>query len=283
MCVWQIVDVYSANGPDSEINGVILIDKKTNLETRIPLKGLFYGIGHTPNSDFLNGQVKTDQQGFVITSQGLPATSVEGVFAAGDLQDKEFRQAIVASGSGCMAAMLAERYLTERGLVVDFAKEEESEEKTDAISERGQTNNSVRAKKISVYPFKDAFYSYLPTKTKIYFLKQTKNSIQEDDFDSSVTKFKGQYALRRLYHETEKPLIVLYTSPGCGPCRSLKPMINKVIDEFENDLKFVEIDIAADTEIAAAAGVTGTPVLHVFKDKARVEEIKGVKMKSEYR
>lgn len=60
-------------------------------------------------------------------------------------------------------------------------------------------------------------------------------------------------------------------------------MINRVVDEFENDLKFVEIDIAADTKIAEAAGVTGTPVVHVFKDKARVEEMKGVRMKSEYR
>lgn len=135
------------------------MNKETNLETKVPLKGLFYGIGHTPNSGFLSDQVKTDEQGFVVTSNGIPATSVEGVFAAGDLQDKEFRQAIVASGSGCMAAMLAERYLAERGLIVDYMSEEEEKNEeggeTDAVTEQAQPGDSVSVENFCVYTMKE--------------------------------------------------------------------------------------------------------------------------------
>ena len=105
----------------------------------------------------------------------------------------------------------------------------------------------------------------------------------EEDFDISRTRHKGQYALRKLYHESDKPLMVLYTSPGCGPCRSLKPMISGVVEEYENLIHFVEIDIEQDPEIALASEVMGTPVVQIFKEKARVENLSGVKMKKVYR
>ncbi len=78
--------------------------------------GLFYAIGHTPNTGFLGGQLKLDDQGYLITEPGTTRTSIEGVFAAGDVQDKKYRQAITSAGSGCMAALEAEHYLTDKGL-----------------------------------------------------------------------------------------------------------------------------------------------------------------------
>ncbi|MCH5377185.1 MAG: FAD-dependent oxidoreductase, partial [Planctomycetes bacterium] len=74
-------------------------------------------IGHTPNTDFLNGQLKTDDKGYIIWTQNFRTnTSVEGVFAAGDCADSYYRQAITAAGTGCMAALDAERWLSSEGL-----------------------------------------------------------------------------------------------------------------------------------------------------------------------
>lgn len=76
---------------------------------------------------------------------------------------------------------------------------------------------------------------------------------------------------------------MLYTSPSCGPCRTLKPIFNAVISEFAGRVHYVEIDIEADPEIAEAGGVNGTPTVQVFLDKERIASLPGVKQKSQYR
>lgn len=96
---------------DGVLNKVILKSTVDGKISEYDAGGLFYAIGHTPNVTFLNGQLNTDEAGYIITSPGTTATSVEGVFAAGDVQDKKYRQAITAAGSGCMALMEAEHYL----------------------------------------------------------------------------------------------------------------------------------------------------------------------------
>jgi thioredoxin reductase (NADPH) len=87
-------------------------DLKSNAERAIPAAGLFFAIGHVPNTAFLGGQLALDDQGYVVTTPGTTQTSVPGVFAAGDVQDKKWRQAITAAGTGCMAALEAEHFLS---------------------------------------------------------------------------------------------------------------------------------------------------------------------------
>jgi thioredoxin reductase (NADPH) len=90
-----------------------LKNHKTGQESKRDAAGVFFAIGHKPNTDFLGGQLKTNPQGYLVVEPGTSRTSVEGVFASGDVQDPVYRQAITAAGSGCMAAMDAERWLAE--------------------------------------------------------------------------------------------------------------------------------------------------------------------------
>jgi len=103
--------VAGVDGGNS-VEQVRVVDLKTNQERAIPAAGLFFAIGHVPNTAFLGGQVKCDDQGYIITVPGTTETSVPGLFAAGDVQDKKYRQAITAAGTGCMAALEAEHFLS---------------------------------------------------------------------------------------------------------------------------------------------------------------------------
>jgi thioredoxin reductase (NADPH) len=95
------------------LTGIRVRNVKSGEETLLKASGLFYGIGYEPNTGFLDDQVKMDETGYVITVPGSTKTDVAGVFACGDVQDRTFRQAVTAAGSGCMAAIEAERYLSE--------------------------------------------------------------------------------------------------------------------------------------------------------------------------
>ncbi|MGB7712207.1 MAG: thioredoxin-disulfide reductase [Microcoleus sp.] len=236
------VDVYG-NG---KLEGIKLRNTQTGTETNLPVNGLFYAIGHTPNTVLFQGQLELDQIGYIVPKHGSVETSVEGVYAVGDVQDHEFRQAITAAGSGCMGAMLAERWLSANGLTQEFHQTEESE--------------------------KPAVAAETPK------VRET-----SENFDIKETRHAGGYALRKLFHDSDRLIVVKYSSPTCGPCHSLKPILSKVVDEFDGKIHYVEIDIEEDPEIAENAGVVGTPTIQYFKDKALVTELKGVKPKSQYR
>ncbi len=101
---------------DQGLTGIKVKDTQSSDISERATDGLFYGIGHRPNTAFLEGQLKTDDHGYLITHNNGPETSIPGVFACGDVKDKEYRQAITAAGSGCQAAMKAERFLEESQL-----------------------------------------------------------------------------------------------------------------------------------------------------------------------
>ena len=226
------------------LEAIELADASDAIE-QLPVRGLFYAIGHTPNTRLVRDQLQLDAKGYLITQPGRPETSIEGVYAAGDVADAEWRQGITAAGSGCQAALAAERWLTHHGLAVTVSQDpldpaEVGEVKRTAVSD-------------------------------------------EANFDPQALWQKGSYALRKLYHDSDKPLLVVYTSPTCGPCHVLKPQLKRVLDELGGRAQGVEIDIEAEQEIAQQAGVTGTPTVQLFFRKELQQQFRGVKQRSEFR
>ncbi|MBF0197006.1 MAG: thioredoxin-disulfide reductase [Planctomycetes bacterium] len=105
---WK-TQLKSVHGDEKIMNHIIVTTEEG--EKEIQCGGLFYAIGHKPNTEFLKDQLETDEAGYVVTKPGTAQTSIEGVFACGDVQDRIYRQAITAAGSGCMAGLEAERWL----------------------------------------------------------------------------------------------------------------------------------------------------------------------------
>jgi thioredoxin reductase (NADPH) len=101
---------------DKKVEAVRIKNNKTLETTEIPVSGFFVAIGHQPNSDIFKGWLEMDEAGYIKTIPGTSKTNIEGVFASGDVQDKIYRQAVTAAGSGCMAALDAERYLGAKGI-----------------------------------------------------------------------------------------------------------------------------------------------------------------------
>ena len=216
-------------------------------KSEINVKGLFYAIGHTPNTKFLDNKLDLDQKGYIACKSGRPETSIEGIFAAGDVVDSEWRQGVTAAGTGCMAALAAERWLSEKNLSKTIIRETAEPEK-----------------KLNSKDF-------------------IEEEVNEETFDLNSEWQKGSYALRKLYHESKKPLLVIFSSPSCGPCHVLKPQLKRVVKEMKGSVQGVEIDIDIDQEIAKQAGINGTPTVQLFKDKLLKKQWQGVKQRSEFK
>lgn len=110
--IWDsVVEEFTGTEGPTSLTGVKIKNVKTGAITELKTDGAFIAIGHTPNTDLFKGSITTDAEGYIVTKPGTTQTNVPGVFAAGDVQDKVFRQAVTAAGTGCMAALEAERFL----------------------------------------------------------------------------------------------------------------------------------------------------------------------------
>jgi thioredoxin reductase (NADPH) len=227
------------------LEAIELEDAHGNLTERVAVRGLFYAIGHTPNTRLVREQLEVDHHGYLVTKPGRPETSIDGVFAAGDVADAEWRQGVTAAGSGCQAALASERWLTHHNLAVTVSQE----------------------------PVEPA---------EVGEVKRTAVS-DEANFDPNGLWQKGSFALRKLYHDSDKPLLVVYTSPTCGPCHVLKPQLKRVLDELGGRAQGIEIDVDTEHEIAQQAGVSGTPTVQLFFRKELKQQFRGVKQRSEFK
>jgi len=117
----ELAEVVGTDGPIPKVSGVRLRDTITGQLTAMDVDAVFVAIGHRPNTKFLDGQLALDPKGYVIVRPGSSYTNVEGVFAAGDVHDTVYRQAVTAAGSGCMAAIDCERWLEAQGPTVGHA------------------------------------------------------------------------------------------------------------------------------------------------------------------
>ncbi|MDG2033152.1 MAG: thioredoxin-disulfide reductase [Rhodospirillales bacterium] len=105
----------NTDGPMPEVTGMRVRNIKTDEIREIPVDGVFIAIGHSPNTELFKDQLKTDSDGYLVTNPDSTSTGIPGVYAAGDVQDHVFRQAVTAAGTGCMAALEAEKFLAEQG------------------------------------------------------------------------------------------------------------------------------------------------------------------------
>ena len=145
-----------------------------------------------------------------------------------------------------MAALAAERWLTEKDLSITIKREQPEPEKSESSA-------------------------------------QQEEETSEETFDFNSQWQKGSYALRKLYHESSKPILVIFSSPSCGPCHVLKPQLKRVINELNGEVQGIEIDIDKDQDIAKQAGINGTPTVQLFKDKLLKRQWQGVKQRSEFK
>ena len=102
---------------ENEVTGVNIMNTVTGVRTTLPIKGFFVAIGHKPNTDIFKGWLEMDEAGYLIPQPGSTKTTIDGVFVSGDAADKVYRQAVTAAGTGCMAALDAERYLAAKGII----------------------------------------------------------------------------------------------------------------------------------------------------------------------
>ena len=107
----EVVEVLG----DNVVEGIKVVNNKTSETEVIDITGFFVAIGHKPNTDIFKGQLDMDDTGYILTEGKTTKTNIPGVFASGDVQDKDYRQAVTAAGTGCMAALDAERYLASLG------------------------------------------------------------------------------------------------------------------------------------------------------------------------
>ncbi len=111
----SVVDEIVGDSNPPGVTGVRLKNVKTGAISQLAVDGVFIAIGHSPNTELFKGTLDMDSEGYLVTTPGSTATNIPGVFAAGDVQDKIYRQAVTAAGTGCMAALEADRFLTAHG------------------------------------------------------------------------------------------------------------------------------------------------------------------------
>jgi thioredoxin reductase (NADPH) len=241
----EVIDAFG----DEVLRGLKLKNNQTGEPEELPVHGLFYAIGHHPNTDLFQGQLELTSEGYIVTHHALVETNVAGVYAAGDVQDHEFRQAITAAGTGCMAAMLAERWLSHQGLATEYPQ---------------PTLDMLKDLQKPASIFQEAFGD------------------EPETLDLQATRHQGGPALQQIYETSDRLILVKYTATWCAGCKALKPILDEVVKQFDGKIHYVEIDADHDPEVVNLARVFAFPTVQFYKQKTKLGELLGVEAGGKY-
>jgi thioredoxin reductase (NADPH) len=208
---------------------VATTEGKTEVMKNLAVRGLFYAIGHDPNTALFAQFLDVDEKGYVRVAPGTPTTSLSGVFAAGDVQDPHWRQAVTAAGSGCMAALAAERYLSGEGLLREVHQPKDDVERKKGAGGRGgeKAVQEPREKQTEATAIPSDSNSGSGSGGGSGTGMRSLAAATEDD--ATDTYHKGEAALQSLLASSGKPILIMFMSKTCGPCRILKPILGRVL------------------------------------------------------
>ena len=241
--VWNSA-VVGLDGTD-KLAGVRILNNVTGEERVLPATGLFVAIGHDPRNELVRGVIDLDEAGYVLVDGRTTATNVRGVFAAGDLVDSRYRQAITAAGSGCAAALDAQHFLD------DLADAEASSaaDVAEAVVSNGAVADGVVTEAPPVAP-----------------LLSTPLHATEDTFQDEVI-------------HSDVPVVVDFWATWCPPCRAVAPILDELAEEYAGRVKIVKVDTDENPNLAMAYGVTSIPTMNFFKSGELVKSIVGARPK----
>ena len=235
--------------------------------------GLFIAIGHDPRSELLKGQVDLDDDGYVVVRAPVHATNLTGVFACGDLVDHHYRQAITAAGTGCAAALDAERFLAEldhsrgdrgRGHAGGVGPPGARLPARTRLRRRGTTVGGmmftqVTARRTSLGGLSPIYRKESPWRNLA--------AVTDADFETTVLK-------------SDKPVLVDFWAEWCGPCRQVAPILDELADEHGDKITFVKMNVDENPVVPSSYRVTGIPTINVYQGGEVVKSIVGARPKS---
>ena len=246
-------EVVAVEG-DAKLASIRVRDVTTGRVSDFALNGLFIAIGHEPRSDLFRGQLDLDEHGYIRVSAPSSRTNISGVFACGDVVDRHYRQAFTAAGTGCVAALDAERFL---------------------IAQRARG----RAPMQSSQPVQSTQRAREPI---VVLHGNTKGATVETEVlvkkQGSAVHLTDQ-TFSKIVLESERPVLVDFWATWCGPCRLMSPAIDDIAREYVDRLVVVKLDVDECAKTAAMYDVTSMPVIKIFVGGEVVHTIVGAKPK----